>query len=117
MSALRNNSFGLARLGALLSLAWLSTPAAGEIILLDEGWQPASTRMRSIVLVAPTASLNPTISRNLQRSHAWASYRHGDSFSGWSLTATPHYGASTGHHTSVSNNLSRAHAFRLDYYK
>lgn len=117
MSALRNNNRRLAQLGVVLGLAWFAAPAAGEIILLDEGRQPASARMRAIVFVAQPTTLNPALSRNLQRSHAWSSYRHGDNFSGWPLTGAPRYGVSTGRHTSVSTNLSRAHAFRLDYYK
>ena len=64
---------------------------------------PTST-MQSIVITAPfpTGSSSPSLSRNLQRAHAWSSY---DGQNVNYLMTTPRQ-------TSLQSNMARAQAFR-----
>lgn len=58
----------------------------------------------------------------IQRSQAWRTYKKNSPETGYLLAYPPVYGVSVGSPTSerqyqVRRNISRANAYRLDYYK
>jgi len=56
------------------------------------------------------------VDRRLQRAHAWSAYTSRDNASGGPLVFGG-TGAVTDRQSAASTNVSRAQAFRLDYYK
>ncbi|MCK6413027.1 MAG: hypothetical protein L6Q55_11465 [Azonexus sp.] len=108
-------------LGWLLSL--LGGLAHGEIVIDYSTVSPpagvVTGRMPGIV-VYPGYAQTPT-GYQIQRSHAWRLNRQGDPRSGVMLAYPPVIGPlaapGTQRQQDVRTNLSRAHAYRLDYYK
>lgn len=124
MSALRKNNVKLALLimGALLFGSVLPTSAE---ILLETGGEGSAFRlsnfhvpMSGIIIFSPmpSASSSPSVANNLQRSHAWSAYKGQDIASAGSLVFGG-AGVATDRQMAVRANVSRAQAFRQDYYK
>lgn len=95
-------------------------------IILNDGTAPGSAvpwtnrSMTSIILV-PGAGVQPETSYLIQRSLAWQTYRRSDPNTGAMLVYPPAFGG-VGAPTSirqlnVRNNLSRANAYRLNYFR
>jgi len=111
----------------ILSVLLLGTmlPACADIIL-EAGGEGSIIRlsnyptpMSGIVILStgvPSASASPQVARNLQRAHAWGAYKSQNNATGGPLVFGG-TGAVTDRQAAVRANVSRAHAFRLDYYK
>jgi len=86
----------------------------GSVIHLSN--YPAS--MSGIVIFSPlpSASASPQVARNLQRAHAWSAYNSQNNATGGPLVFGG-TGAVTDRQAAARANVSRAQAFRLDYYK
>lgn len=124
MSAFRKNDVKLQLLTMSVLLLGAALPVCAEIILQagDEGsiirLSNYHVPMSGIVILSPmpSASASPQVASNLQRSHAWSAYKGQDAASGGSLVFGG-VGVATDRQTAVRANVSRAQAFRLDYYK
>ena len=105
-------------------LLGVALPACAEIILQAGGngsiirLSNYSVPMSGIIILSPmpSASASPQVASNLQRSHAWSAYKGQDAASGGSLVFGG-VGAVTDRQSAARANVSRAQAFRLDYYK
>ncbi|WP_371324007.1 hypothetical protein VX159_00305 [Dechloromonas sp. ZY10] len=114
----RHCSFAL----SVLLVGFLET-AYGEIVIDYSSVSPPAggpvRRMPGIV-VYPGYPQTET-GYQIQRSHAWRLNRQGDPRSGSLLVYPPMAGAvgmpGSQRQQDVRTNLSRAHAYRLDYYK
>ena len=114
MSRFVKNS--LVVLGA--GLLWAS--AASAVVVIEYGAvQPpgpafANRGMPGIVMApVPTTQAGYLI----QRSHAWRGYNRVDPRTGAMLVYPPASVASSPRQLEIRNNISRAHAYRLDLYK
>lgn len=121
----------LSRPVAASVLAVLAAPVAGEIVF-EVGGTPdpmvgyyaipgGIAAMPGIVMV-PGASLSPQVASQMQRARAWSGYRRDNRYSGAGLVFSPApgyagYGIYSDRQAVVRGNMSRAHAYRLDYYK
>lgn len=104
-------------LGAMLpACAEIILPTGGEgsIILLSN--YPAPMSGIVILYPMPSASTSPQVAHNLQRAHAWSAYKSQNNATGGPLVFGG-TGAVTDRQAAARANVSRAHAFRLDYYK
>jgi hypothetical protein len=116
---------------AALVLAAFAAPAAGEIVFEAGGMADPMvgyyavpggiTTMPGIIMV-PGASLSPQVASQMQRARAWSVYRRDNRYSGAGLVFSPApgyagYGVYSDRQAVVRGNMSRAHAYRLDYYK
>ena len=110
-----------------VALLFTALPAGAEIILQYDGggnmlrFSDSSSGMPGIVMLSPIPSASPAVSRQLQRSHAWSVSRRGDSATGAGLVFSSGFAGLAAHNNDrqaiTRAHLSRAHAFRLDYYK
>lgn len=98
---------------------------SGAEILLEVGGEGSSFRlsnfhapMSGIVILSPmpSASASPSVANNLQRSHAWSAYKGQGVASAGSLVFGG-VSVATDRQMATRANVSRAQAFRLDYYK
>ena len=92
-----------------LGLTFFSLPSLAVIVLhldLPDSYRfatPTSTMSTIVVSVPfPTGSTSPTLSRNLQRAHAWSNNDGQNS----------NYGIIQPRQTSLQSNMARAQAFR-----
>lgn len=109
------NSLGLLWAGALL---WASAVQAVVVIEYGNVQPPppafASRAMPGLVLTpVPTTQAGQLI----QRSHAWRGHSRVDSRTGALLVYPQGSASATPRQQDIRNNVARAHAYRLDYYK
>lgn len=106
-------------------LAGLAASAAQAGIILDNGvvlhGGAIPSRTMGSILVLPGAGTQPETSYLIQRSLAWQTYRRADPKTGALLVYPPALGG-VGAPTSirqleVRNHLSRANAYRLNYFR
>ena len=108
----------------LLLMALLVAPVAEAVIEIDKG-NPApppafANRAAGGIILMPPAQTEA--GRLIQRSQAWRNYNASRPASGaWLVYPTAGAGAYVlpmpGRQSAVQNNISRAQAYRLDYYK
>lgn len=122
MWLLRKNEWMRSFRGAgLLCLMLLMRPAEAGIIVdySTVSPPPGGGRMAGIVL-HPLPPQTET-AYHIQRSHAWRLSRQGGPAAGAMLVHPPMVGAmgapASQRQRDARTNLSRAHAYRLDYYK
>lgn len=112
-------------------LAVFAAPVAGEIVFEVGGTPdpmvshytiPGGITMMPGIIMVPGASLSPQVASQMQRARAWSVYRRDNRYSGAGLAFSPApgyagYGVYSDRQAVVRGNMSRAHAYRLDYYK
>lgn len=124
MSTLLKNNVKLLPLIMSALLLGSALPSSAEILLevVGEGssfrFSNFHAPMSGIVILPsmPSASASPSIANNLQRSHAWSAYKGQGVASSGSLVFGG-AGVATDRQMATRANVSRAQAFRLDYYK
>jgi hypothetical protein len=116
---------------AVLALVALAAPAAAEIVFeygvtatpqWGQYYAPNGVVAMPGIVMVPGASLSPQVANQMQRARAWSAYRRDHRASGAGLVFSPGpsymgYGVYSDRQAVVRGNLSRAHAYRLDYYK
>lgn len=116
---------------AALTLAMFTASAAGEIVfesgvppdpMVSRYAIPGGIAMMPGIVMVPGASLSPQVASQMQRARAWSVYRRDNRYSGAGLVFSPApgyagYGVYSDRQAVARGNMSRAHAYRLDYYK
>jgi hypothetical protein len=125
MSALRKSD--VKPLQLILSVCMLGTvlQASSEIILQAGGEASIiqlsnySVPMSGIVIFSPvpSASTSPQVARNLQRAHGWSAYKDRNAATGGPLVFGGTGAVAVDRQGVARANVSRAQAFRQDYYK
>lgn len=111
--------------GLILGLAAVSAQAG---IILDNGVVvpgvvvPHQNRAMSSILLVPGTGVQPETSYLIQRSMAWQTYRRSDPTNTGAMLVYPPALGGTGSPSSirqleVRNHLSRANAYRLNYFR
>lgn len=107
-----------------LFLATLIVPTAHAVIVVDYGAiRPPSPAFanRSLPGLIMMPQAQTETGYLIQRSHAWRGYSRTDPRTGALLVYPPAMGAvgapSSPRQVELRNNISRAQAYRLDYYK
>lgn len=124
MSVLRKSDMKQQRLILSALLLGMMLPASADIILQDGGEGSVirlsnySVPMSGIIILSPalSASASPQVAHNLQRAHDWSAYKSQNNVTGGPLVFGG-TGAVTDRQAAARANVSRAHAFRLDYHK
>ena len=125
MSALRKSD--VQSLQLILSICMLGavSQARAEIILQAGGegsiiqLSNYSVPMSGIVIFSPvpSASASPQVARNLQRAHGWSAYKNQNNVTGGPLVFGGSGAVAMDRQGVARANVSRAQAFRQDYYK
>lgn len=93
----------------------LQTGGETSIIQLSNYTVP----MSGIVIFSPvpSASASPQVARNLQRAHGWSAYKNQNNATGGPLVFGGTGAVAMDRQGVARANVSRAQAFRQDYYK
>lgn len=110
--------------GLIIGLA-ASAAQAGIIldngVVVQNGAVPLNNRAMSSILLAPGVGAQPETSYLIQRSLAWQTYRRSKSDTGAMLVYPPAVGGvgspASIRQLEVRNHLSRANAYRLNYFR
>jgi hypothetical protein len=108
---------------AVLSSAVLGSAQAGILIEYGAGVAPVMTNrvVMSSIILAPNLGAQSESSYSLQRSLAWRMAQQGNDAAGAMLVVPPALGGvgspSSIRQLSLRNNMARANAYRLNYFK